>query len=197
VTQFTVGVDIDDTSLDLVPTWLETYNAITGDDLHYHDIVSWGVQNFAKDPETIFRVLETPGLYDYVGVVEGAAEGLRELRKNYRVVFVTATESPSMKEKRKCLVRHGLEQTKTVEQNSMVAKDKTLARVHLLIDDNAANVEAFPGPAILFDRPWNSNWKTPKDKPFPVVRCSSWKAIPSFVDVLLDYAVGKTEGRWP
>jgi 5'(3')-deoxyribonucleotidase len=191
-----IGVDIDDTTLELMPTWLALHNAGTGESLTPDHVTDWGLHQFTPQGEAIYEVLGRPGLYDSVQGVEGAIEGLRMLRKSYRVVFVTANEQPTFKEKRNCLVRNGLVSQQDVRKDSIVAFDKTLARVDLLIDDCAENVENFPGPAILFDRPWNRAWRTPKSRTAPVVRCFSWTTIPNFVDVLLEYTAGKAEGRW-
>lgn len=181
----TIGVDIDEVCLELMPTWLEIHNFRTGERLTPEMINTWGVHRFTPVGEAVYDVLNQVGLYDYIAAVPGALQGLRMLREQYRVVFVTANAKPSLEEKLNALYRHGLLARSRGKKDVVVAEDKTLARIDLLIDDKAENVEAFPGPAILFDRPWNQQWVTPFGQ--PKVRLHSWLTVPSFVDVLIQY----------
>ena len=192
----TIGVDVDDVCLELMPVWLDEHKARTGEHILVENVLGWGLDKYTNHGAQIYEVLKEPGLYDYVPAVAQAKEGLRTLRQAYDVVFVTANDLPSVESKRRALVRHGLEHHKDVQRTVCMIPDKRYARVDLLIDDRAENIEAFPGPAILFDRPWNQWWKVPQNREWPGVRCASWAVIPSFVDVLLDYTAGKAKGRW-
>jgi 5'(3')-deoxyribonucleotidase len=164
-----IGVDCDDTTLDLVPHWLSIYNAEFDDNLTPRDIKSWEIGDYVKPyaRDRFFEYLREPYLYDGVFPVRGALRGVRKLLKmGHEVLFVTAGYNPA---KLDCLKRAGfLENSWDAERHYVVLYYKYLLKLDVLIDDKFDTIRQFSGYGILFDRYWNRHchWEN---------RAKTWK----------------------
>lgn len=152
----TILCDVDGVVADLLSRWLRLYNQDYDDCLTPADITSWETNEFVK-PECgkrIFHYLDRADLYDGVLPIEGARVGVQELRAmGHRVVYVTACSSGVMaKGKIEWLFRHDF---LTDMKDLMVARDKSLAKGDLMIDDYIKNLRDFGGRGVLFDAPYN------------------------------------------
>lgn len=146
-------VDVDCVVLDLMPVWLDRYNADYNDTLTVDRITEWNIEKFVK-PECgmrIYKYLEQPDLYDNVRTIGGAWLTIKEfLQEKNEVIYVSAGFYPAPKIK--CLQRNGLEVN---ESNFIATARKDCVFGAVLIDDNPKNINEFPYPGILYTQPWN------------------------------------------
>lgn len=171
----TFAVDVDGVAADLLPRWIELYNQGYDDDLTCAEITAWETHKFVK-PECgirIYHYLDRSDLYDGVLPIEGALDGVRELRDMGRVVFVTScTGSAMAKAKIDWMFRHGFldEPKKLGMADVVITSDKSLVRADLMIDDYGKNLFDFGGMGILYDAPYNQHVKG-----FP--RAEGWEDV--------------------
>lgn len=153
--------DVDGVVADLHDTWCELYNSDYDDDLTPEKIHCWDMTRCVKPEcgEKIFKYLEIPTLYNMVQPIPGALEGVNRLRSmGYRVVFTTATGIHQSGKKLEWLEKHGfLELTHGGSKDYIEARDKSLIRGSLMIDDGLHNLKGFEGIRILFAQPHNFN----------------------------------------
>ena len=147
-------VDVDSVVLDLMPVWLDRYNADYNDTLTVDRITEWNMEKFVK-PECgvrIYKYLEQPDLYEDVRTIGGAWLTIHEfLLENNEVIYVSAGFYPAPKIR--CLRRHGLEAN---EDNFIATARKDCVYGDVLIDDNPKNINLFPYPGVLYTQPWNA-----------------------------------------
>lgn len=176
----TILCDVDEVVADLHTEWLRRYNAKYDDNLTPADITDWDISKIVK-PECgrkVFNFLRMPNLYRHVQPVEGAKEGVAQLRaEGYRVVFVTSCVIGSMDQKVRWLLGHGFVRSPHSPRDLVITRDKALVRGDVLIDDGPHNVAAFPGHAILVDRPYNRSTRAG-------FRAEGWTEIVKLVRLL-------------
>ena len=162
-----VGLDVDDVLLDLVPRWLEEYNAAYNDSLAPSDITAWEFYQFTK-PECgkkIYGFLQ-PEMYEHVGPMEGAAEFVQAIRdRGHTPRYITACGDPKKHKRHRAfanakwdaLIQYGIAQDGEL---LLPGQDKSRAPVDMLIDDRVHNCTEFRnGMSVLFTQPWN-RWDT-------------------------------------
>ena len=168
---FTIIVDVDGTTLNLMQVLLDIYNVDYGDNLTVEDCIEWEFSNYVK-PEAkdkINQYFEDPSLYLKIKPIPNAVEGIKLLKLlGHRVVFCTHSTIGASGVKYKKLVELGL----IDDQNDYIeCKDKSLVNGDYLIDDGFHNIKAFKsGIGILLTQPWNS-----KEDYKP--RMKDWKEI--------------------
>jgi 5'-nucleotidase len=157
--KYIIGIDVDDVSGNLMTVWLDRYNNDYNDCLLTEDITDWNVASFTK-PECarrMYRYIEDPSIYDDVKPIEGAVDGVRELRSaGHRVVFVTAANPLIHMRKLKWLRDNKFKPT---EKDYVEILDKSLIYADYLLDDKYENVVNFKGKGYLFDAPWNKKFE--------------------------------------
>lgn len=168
-----VAVDIDSTLADLTSVWLDRYNEDYQDRLSYLDLTKWAIHEFVK-PECgtkIYNYLKDRSLYDEIEPYNFALETIELIRSlGHRVIFVTSTPPEGGGCKLLWLRRNGFLPEGNTASDYYECHDKSLIRADLLIDDGPHNIEAFPGKAILMERPWNESFEWP-------VRVVSWLEV--------------------
>ena len=160
--------DLDSVVIDLMPAWLALYNADYHDNLKPSDITGWNTHLFVKDEcgKKVYEYLSDPHLYENCLPVSWSLWGVSQLRDaGHRVVFLTAANSSSMGQKLEWLYEWGYLPKKSAGDTSdfIAAKDKSLIRGDIMIDDGLHNLDAWAGNGpyhaskILFDQPWNKH----------------------------------------
>ena len=150
-----IFVDVDDVVADLCSEWVRLYNHEYGDTLRREDITDWNITKFVK-PEcgnNIFNYLRNHDLYKGVLPIDGASEGVMQLRDlGYRVVFATSCNLKMAGQKLQWLDDYGfLSMDKQgVCKDYIEISDKHLLLGDTLIDDYHHNLNGFNGRRILF-----------------------------------------------
>ncbi len=139
-----IACDVDGVVADLFASWLAKYNKDYNDTLTPDKITEWDVSLFVKPEcgEKIYDYLRHGDLYDEVPVIEGALEGVEELRMlGHRVVFVTTCVKEMTDPKWNWLEKRGfLPHGRYNQDDLVIAADKLLVDAQLLIDDRAKTV---------------------------------------------------------
>ena len=174
----TVAVDCDDVILNLIESWLSSYNRKFDDNLKEESITEWKISDFVK-PEAksaIYDFVHKPRVFSKAKPVEGALEAVNYMREhNSRIIYVTANDP--MNVKFGWLKDHGFIEDK---DDLVVASDKSLIIADMIIDDNFDNVHYFNGLGMLFTKPWNKKY-TSSDMRNNMVRINGWS---HFMDIM-------------
>lgn len=157
-----IWVDVDGVLADFVPMYLGLIQEHTGRTHSVYDVTSF---NFfecvaSKDEDAhVWREMidKRPGLLTGLAEVPGALAGVAELRERGSVAVLTSPHIGPywMHERCQWLLARGF-----AKRDIVFASDKSHVRGDILIDDSAANCEAWAhanqgGVAILLDAPWN------------------------------------------
>lgn len=166
-----VAVDVDGTVAGLHPVWLGRYNYDFNDNLQVEDIVDWNIHQFAK-PECgkqMYKYIEDPSLYNDVLPITGSLEVISELkveRKDLRFVYVTNSTIGTAGRKYTWLKQYGFLDK---QDDYVEAKDKSLIKADMLIDDYQENLISFIGYKLLLHSAWNRAFRHPD-----VCRVNNW-----------------------
>lgn len=171
-----IGVDLDDVLWDLLGAWLQRYNTIVDGHVVPADIKSWSIEQYIlpNTKEMLFYILEQKDFWKTVQPMSGAAEVLyRLMRDGYNVYIVTASSYKTLPAK----LNHFFELFSFVRQDQVVvAKEKQLLDLDVMIDDNPENLCHASYNKLLFDRPSNQ-WVKKDD----IRRVYTWAEIYQFV----------------
>ncbi len=186
---YTILVDIDDTTLKHKPEWLRRYNRDYDDNLCPEDILTWNMDKYVK-PECglrIYNYLKDKNLYEHMNPYPDALDGINRIRSlGHRVIFVSAHFDTSKVE---CLHRHGFlvefpynDGRWETATDAALINDKSVIKGDFLIDDRIENVEKY-GSGFLFDQPWN--------RQSDIYRFSNWNDIASYFEFERNWRDGK------
>lgn len=144
-----IAIDVDGVLLDIDTPWREKYNQLSGDNLQKEDVVVWESHTLVKPEwQKKYYSLRTPDLYDIARPIEGAAAGVRLLRRlGYQLVALTHDTRPYVERKRAAIERCFPE----IHTIVFAKQKKAVMPGVLLIDDAAHN-----NPDILLHQPWNA-----------------------------------------
>lgn len=145
-------VDVDDVMINLVPEWevrfLRRWPDAATTRLPFEKWTDWDLtaRYHPSWKAPLMAMLDEPGFYDDLEPVEGALNGVRDLREmGYRVVFATTTTERCAHVKRKWLERYLAMPTSIghYPDDYIEIKDKSLLRGVLILDDRPATVQRF------------------------------------------------------
>lgn len=182
----TIALDVDDVIIDLLGTLVRRYNAAHHVQvfrrLTIEDFTSWNIRECLGDHigERIYADINDPKVYANAAPVAGALDGIAKLRAaGHRVIFVSSCVSgASADAKLAWLRRHGiLADNASALDDWFPVKDKASVRADLLVDDGAHNVRAWPGFALLFDRPHNHATDFPLGYLYRRLRVRDWAEV--------------------
>lgn len=154
-----IGIDLDGVLNNMHEEWINRYNKDYDDNLTIDDIKGWGIQEYVK-PECGDKMLDyvfQEGFFNSLKPQKHSVEVTRELMKHYEVYIVTATHPEQFEEKYKWLQRYFAH---IPLDRIVVAQDKTVVNVDLLIDDAAHNITTFPNKVLVYDYEWNRHLKS-------------------------------------
>jgi 5'(3')-deoxyribonucleotidase len=167
----TIAVDVDDTVCNLVDEWLRLYNLEYDDNLKKENITDWDIGSFTKAGKDFYKYINFD-IYDNCKTIFGAKSGIKYLRSlGHRIIFVTAYNYGNSK--LNWLLKHKFIET---DKDFVVARDKSLIKADMLIDDNYENVKKFDNTnsiGILFQAPWNKKFEYN-------YRVKNWKELITF-----------------
>jgi len=149
--QFTVGLDCDGVLYDFVGAVAKWSGFNEKDATDFDIFKAWG----ARGLWTAFdKRAQSQGFCASLELYKGAKWFVHCLRNIADVLIVTSPyrDAPYWAYEREKAIKRdfGIER-----EMVMSARSKQYANVDVLIDDKPANIESFPGAAIIFDQPWN------------------------------------------
>jgi 5'-nucleotidase len=177
-----VYCDLDSVVIDMLPGWVARYNAGYNDSLQVSQITDWDMVKFVK-PEcgrAIYDYLHVHELYDDAPPIEGALEGIKELRKlGYRVVFATACNKFMAGRKLQWLADHGFLELVygTFSYDYVELQDKSLLSGSgvAIIDDYPKNLAGFTRGELKILFPAHHNLHLPHDA--TIYRPTGWQQV--------------------
>ena len=153
--RLTILIDADDVLDDLLPAWVAVLNRLSGQNLTPEDIDGWYIPQYypTLPVETVYAVTDQPELWDTVGAVPGAVDGLKSLLDaGHQVRIVSASHYSSLRFK----IPRLLELFPYLSwYNFIITSNKELVRGDIIVDDNPDNMMDPSKFNILFDRPHN------------------------------------------
>jgi 5'(3')-deoxyribonucleotidase len=99
-----------------------------------------------------FDYINRDEIYEGLEPEPDALDVLADLRRYYEVLVVTSPLTGHVRGKMKWLWKHGFK-----HRDVIMTGRKEAVRGDLLIDDAVKNIKRWPGPAIVYDRPWNQS----------------------------------------
>lgn len=187
--------DIDGVVCDLHTQWLSLYNFEYNDNLESKSVTHWDLHKFVK-PECgmkIYSYLENAHIYDMVKPVNGALEGIINLRlAGNKIIYATKISKGHAMRKKEWLEQWGFldKSDQYVESEN---HDKGGLEADIMIDDYIKNFDGFLGKKILFSQPWNLSIEDGFN-----FRADSWEEVTDFIIGLnrFDRWKSETESYW-
>ena len=171
----TILVDMDDVLEQLVVGWVTYLNERYGTDVTAQDVKSWNVS--AAFPtlthDEVYAAVEDDALWDYVGPMPGAADGIRRLTEaGHEVYVVTAAGYQTLRAKmEKVLFRYF---PFIPWERVIITQNKQMIRGDILIDDGPHNLTGGAYRKILFDAAHNRSFD---EKSVGAVRVKNWTEV--------------------
>ena len=155
--------------------------------------------------ERLMDLAHRPEVLARLAPIEGASEVLRAwAAAGYDLDILTGRPSASQEASGEWLARYGIPfasltfvdkyaRTHVVRGGmDVLTLDELAARDYVLAVDDAPRMLSYLSqemsvPLLVFDRPWNADWKPDTTATAPVTRCASWEQIAcNAVSVLKD-----------
>ena len=153
--KLTIGVDVDDTLVILMPEVFRIVNEEFGLNLTVKDNTEWGLTNYSEEVRNrIFELFQDPYLYSRLPMMDGAQEFITDLyNRGHRIVIVSATLFASMSA-RAMYVKNNFPEVK--DDNIVLTASKDLLELDILFDDKPANIlDSNARVPVLVTQPWN------------------------------------------
>jgi 5'(3')-deoxyribonucleotidase len=151
-----IAIDMDGVLANVEPQLVKYYNQVYGENLTLKQIQGMsGLEAFPKDAATR-KMLNLPGFFRDLEVMDGAVEAVKALMKHYEVYIVSAAmEFPlSLYEKYEWLKQH----FPFVDwHNIVMCGDKSIISTDYMIDDYCKNLDVFKGKTLMFHAYHNTN----------------------------------------
>jgi 5'(3')-deoxyribonucleotidase len=168
-----IGIDVDETVLALIPSWLKKYNFDFGDDLRPNEITDWDLSQFVTKEcgQSIFDYIKTPDVFKKAKPIYGAIHAISYLKSlEHRIIFITVNNPDNVKNW--WLKNYGFMEN---DNDLVISLDKSLIKCDFLVDDHIDNLLNIDGIGILFTQPHNKNidW-------YP--RANSWEEVISIIE---------------
>jgi 5'(3')-deoxyribonucleotidase len=166
-----IGVDVDDTATDLVKYWLDYFNYKTGLNIKKEDIHSWDISNYVPEEyrKYLFEILSENELWEMIQPLPESQYYLKLLSEEYNLYLITATHWTNATAKGNMLNRHF--PFIDLHKKLIIASDKKMIKVKLLVDDNKDNLVGGIYQKVLFTQPWNEKYNLENKR---MARAKNW-----------------------
>lgn len=162
----TIAFDLDSVLADVMITWIREFNKKYNLNITKRDITVWDIHTILPITE-----IESHNLFSYVWkhkwekippTTENIPDILSDLKVENRISIITRREKDTIPYVYEWLKRNGIE----YDDLLFIFDDfqKSMYPFQIIIDDNPSNLidVKFPKVAILYNQPWNNNFKWPK-----------------------------------
>lgn len=173
IKRLTVLVDMDDTIIDLLGTWVSFLNRMHGTNIKPNDVTQWDMSKtfpmLSKDD--VYAPLYFDSLWCSVKPIPDASETMQKiLSDGHKIFIVTASTYVTLKIKmEKALLRHFPFLT---WDDVIVTGYKQLIKGDVLIDDGTHNLCGGSYEKLLMDAPHNRSYDA---KANGMTRVHNWK----------------------
>lgn len=152
-----IGFDLDSTLNNLVVKVVDAYNAKYQQSLDYNLIDKWDFSHMlVPECKHIWQEFCDYGLIRSLDIEPTAVDTLTALSKQHDIYFVTAGHPYTLKARDDWLDEHfPFYRSKML----IVAREKQLLKIDVLIDDYEQNLIGGDYLGILMNQPWNSAFK--------------------------------------
>jgi 5'-nucleotidase len=159
-------VDMDQILVDMVPSWLRSYEILSGDKIDPSMIYNYDFSKTVKYPELLNGMIEVPGFFYNLPPLPQAAVYFKQLSEDDRYETLVLTQPPrkadyAIKEKREWLLSYF---PKFDPTNMIFTHKKYLVRGNLLFDDKPAHLREWKlwnkdGLTATIEYPYNLDTK--------------------------------------
>lgn len=176
-------IDMDNILVDMTSTWLEKYNAETGENVKNSEITKYQLDNFVSDTKTLYDILVRDGFFFDLEPMPGAVEYFsRMLDEGFDLVVVTQPPRQSdyaVRDKRNWMSLHFPEFDLS---NMIFCHRKDMVMGDLLFDDKPDFLESWSATnpdGIVATLDWKYNRHIPTD--FRGSLQDGWKDFYEFI----------------
>jgi len=158
-----IGIDLDDVINNLVSIWLSRYNLDYNDNVKIEDIKSWDIGDYTKAGKDFYKYLGDGETFKNLSIKDGAANVIEKLCQEHEVYIVTANASynTGVCDDKVNFIKKFMPFFPI--KNIIFINNKSLLDLDVLIDDGLHNFVGFKGKKIVFDRPWNQDYRNKYD----------------------------------
>jgi 5'(3')-deoxyribonucleotidase len=169
----TIGVDMDNTTFELVNPLLIIYNSIYDENVRIENIKEYNIHQYLRHCHNIFDQFITDDLISKLELMEGAKKTLSYLNKYYDIFFVTAGHPSTILARDELLSKHFV----WYQSNRLIRlENKSYIRFDYLIDDCVDNFYGFKGTGILYTQPWNEDFNN-----IQIKRADNWYDVSGII----------------
>jgi 5'-nucleotidase len=175
-----VLIDMDGVMANTSGPWYQAIRDEYNIEVDCEKIKSWNLHTELNLPDTIYRIIERPGFFENLPVMDNAVPVAEALWKYYDCYIVSAASytHDNATQKWRWLQKH----FPFIKKEKVIfAKDKSVIKADFMIDDGPHNLKGFDGWRICFDHPYNRVLDFPID-----LRVSNWYEVANFFNLELE-----------
>lgn len=181
--KYKIGIDLDCVLSDTTQQVVNLYNYYTGENLTLEDITEWDFGKIIppKYKNLIFDLFFNDKLWQNIKPLKNSEDIMFQLcmERMYDIYIITATYPQNAKVKIDWLMKN----YPAIDiKNIIIAHNKQMIDVDLLVDDYEKNLIGGNYSKILLDYPWNRNIN---DKEHGILRVRNWNEIYKGIKTLL------------
>lgn len=137
-----IVLDLDSIVVDLMPAWLNDYNARFNDNATMDTFLSWDMHKYVKGGKAIYGFINVPGFFRHLPFVPGAEAAVKELvARGHEIWLVSSAVFPCNYPDKVEWVAQYLPMIPKRQLAIMDAKEQIHADI--LVDDGPHNAEAY------------------------------------------------------
>ena len=151
-----IYIDVDAVLTNPTIDFLSALNKQIGTNYVIEDLTTFEYINCLpkEHAEILLNMWKGSSLYDGREADLKALKALEDMREFARVVALSGPVIGHVDSKLQWLIKH----CGFLKKDTVIAKDKSLLRGAVLIDDLIENLMEFDGERICFSQPWNTEW---------------------------------------
>lgn len=171
----TIGIDLDDTLRATIEQMCVVYNNEYGTNIIESDVISYGLEKsfpLCDDGRKFFFFDHAKEVFMDAVPLSGAIEAFKEIKKDWNIVIITNQFSTQ----NKTHALEWLEKYNLVPDGVMFTKNKNLANIDMLIDDNPRFIMNTEKPSRLINKTHNRDFDTTR-----YINCQRIESLYSWV----------------
>lgn len=174
-----IGIDIDDVLINTTEAVLDEHYRRTGEWLSLSDIKSYNLSEWVSSEyaDSIWWCFN--GIWDNIKLIDNAVDSIKNISKEHKIIFVTATKNErNLKIKTDLIRRYFGEDIEIIS-----TQNKQEVDIDILIDDYEKNLINAKYIGLLFDYEWNRGFDECNHH---IYRVDNWNEIVEYVRFIND-----------